>query len=96
MVQLNETLKNSLIHEVLSYRLIEKIILFGSRARGTAKKTSDIDIAVVSDHSISGLQDYLEEKLKTLLKIDVIDYKKASPKIRKEIETEGIILYEKS
>lgn len=50
----------------------EKIILFGSRAKGTAMERSDIDIAV------SGVEDMdeLEEALwtiPTLYKIDLVD-----------------------
>ena len=35
--------------KVRNYLPVEMIILYGSYARGTAKKTSDIDIAVVVD-----------------------------------------------
>src|SRR3972149_5331468 len=35
--------------KVRNYLPVEMIVLYGSYARGTAKKTSDIDIAVVVD-----------------------------------------------
>ena len=35
--------------KVLDYMPVDMVILYGSHAHGTAKKTSDIDIAVVVD-----------------------------------------------
>lgn len=35
--------------KVLDYMPVEMVILYGSHAKGTAKKSSDIDIAVVVD-----------------------------------------------
>ncbi len=51
---------------------VKKVILFGSRAKGTARERSDIDIAV------SGVKNYnllLEEieLLPTLYTVDVVD-----------------------
>lgn len=52
----------------------EKVILFGSRAKGTATERSDIDIAVSGVKSCDILD--LEEKLQdipTLYTIDLVD-----------------------
>lgn len=43
-----------------------KIVLFGSRARGDYKETSDIDLAVLSDIS-------REEQYKIMNEIDLLD-----------------------
>lgn len=43
---------------------IEKVILFGSHAKGTPKKSSDIDIAVISSKFV-GMNDL--ERIKLLL-----------------------------
>lgn len=52
----------------------DKIILFGSRAKGTETERSDIDIAVsgVPWKNIPGLQEKLEE-LPTLYTVDLVD-----------------------
>ena len=52
----------------------QKIILYGSRAKGTATERSDIDIAVsgVASHEILDLQENLEE-IPTLYTIDLVD-----------------------
>ena len=52
----------------------QKIILYGSRAKGTATERSVIDIAVsgVASHEILDLQENLEE-IPTLYTIDLVD-----------------------
>ena len=74
---------------------IEKIILFGSRARGDYKERSDIDVAVYGGDVVNFSID-VEEDVPTLLKFDVVDMNKP---VQKElvcsIENEGVIIYEK-
>ena len=53
---------------------VEKIILFGSRARGDHTERSDIDLAVSGGDFDKGISDEL----------------------KKEIERDGIIVYEKA
>ncbi len=65
----------------------ERIILFGSRARGDAHKNSDIDIALKTEHSI--------EKLSITGPFDIINLNRASPEIKEKIKKEGVILYER-
>ena len=52
----------------------QKIILFGSRAKGTARERSDIDIAVsgVASSDIFELEEALED-IPTLYTIDLVD-----------------------
>ena len=42
---------------------IEKVILFGSRARGDYQKTSDIDLAVVSKQATHSEQNLIEQAI---------------------------------
>lgn len=42
------TILKNFIKEVRKKIKVEQVILFGSRARGTAKKTSDIDLIIIS------------------------------------------------
>ena len=74
---------------------IEKVILFGSRARGDYHRASDIDLAVCGGDITNFALD-VEEKTSTLLTYDVVDLsKKLQEGFRESIEKEGKILYEK-
>lgn len=74
---------------------IEKVILFGSRARGDYRKTSDIDLAV-SGGRIAHFQADIEEEVSTLLSFDIVNM---DGSVREElvdsIKREGKVLYEK-
>ena len=78
---------------------IDKIVLFGSRARGDNRFNSDIDLAIFTLPGFSN-QGYLTsdiDDLNTLLKIDVVFINKDTDiKLLKNIEKEGVLLYEKS
>lgn len=74
---------------------IQKVILFGSRARGTHKERSDIDIAV-NGGNFDEFYWLVNEQAQTLLMFDIIDLnKRISDELKKEIERDGIVLYEK-
>ena len=75
---------------------IETIKIFGSRAKGTFKNGSDIDIALfgeqITDKLIRHISFELEE-LPTPYKFDVIDYKTIdNENLKSEIDEFGIIL----
>ena len=74
---------------------IEKVILFGSRARGDYRKTSDIDLAV-SGGRIAHFQADIEEEVSTLLSFDIV-YMDGSvqEELVDPIKREGKVLYEK-
>lgn len=76
---------------------VEKIILFGSRARGDAEDKSDIDIAIVcpgiTDRAWIDLCENIENA-HTLLEINVIKFDTAGKKLQNKILQEGKILYE--
>ena len=68
--------------------LVDKIALFGSYARNTAKEISDIDIAVEysEDSSITfakylEFEEYLTKGLNA--KVDIVDFKYMNPLIKK-------------
>ena len=74
---------------------IEKVVLFGSRARGDYHRASDIDLAVCGGDITNFALD-VEEKTSTLLTYDVVDLsKKLQEGFRESIKKEGKILYEK-
>ncbi len=75
---------------------IEKVILFGSRARGDNRERSDIDLAV-SGGNITEFALAVEEDVWTLLMFDVVNLDGlVSKELLAEIAKEGILLYEKA
>ena len=75
---------------------VEKVTLFGSRARGTNTERSDIDIAVYGGDFDSFYWD-IREKLHSLLSFDIVNVDKGiSEELKKEIERDGIVIYEKA
>ena len=74
---------------------IEKVILFGSRARGEYRKTSDIDLAV-SGGRIAHFQADIEEEVSTLLSFDIVNMDgSVQEELVDSIKREGKVLYEK-
>ena len=72
---------------------LKKLILFGSRARGTNHERSDIDLAATGG-DIENFAEALEE-LATLLSFDVINLDgHVANDFKAEIARDGIILYE--
>lgn len=78
---------------------IEKVILYGSRAKGTFKPYSDVDITLVgSDLSTTDLADTMNAIDDLLLPymFDVSLYHKLkSPKLLDHISRRGIVIYKK-
>ncbi len=91
-------IKQSVIQEICTLARkydIDKVILFGSRARGDYSRASDIDLAVCGGN-ISRFALDVEEETTTPLKYDVVDLDGAVQKeLREAIEAEGKVLYEK-
>ena len=74
---------------------IEKVILFGSRARGDYRKTSDIALAV-SGGRIAHFQADIEEEVSTLLSFDIVNMDgSVQEELVDSIKREGKVLYEK-
>lgn len=88
---------NELIEYFSNKTDIEKVIIFGSRAKGTHKTGSDIDFAIITDNhdDFHRISDELDQ-LPTPYKFDVIDYKMLShEKMLESIDKYGHIFYEK-
>jgi uncharacterized protein len=49
MVRVDESLMHEIVRRIVARAHPRKIILFGSRARGESKETSDIDLLVIAD-----------------------------------------------
>ena len=73
---------------------IQKVILFGSRARGDNWERSDIDLAV-SGGNIADFSYDVDEEVWTLLLIDVVNLDRGvSDELQDEIKRDGVLLYE--
>ena len=98
-VRLAKKILDQIIDVVLSYKKPQKLILFGSQAESSAKKTSDIDIAIIADdwtdRDYNIIKNRLEEEVKTPLKFDVVNLKSISKeRLRQNILNKGKVIYE--
>ncbi len=93
--------KYNFFKQLCNLDFIEKIILYGSRARQDNQQRSDIDIAIsyqdLNDKNWLQIEEIIENA-DTLLKIDYIRIEdlKDESELKKNILKEGKILYEKS
>jgi len=80
---------------------IERVILFGSRARGDARPFSDYDLAVVLAPDTPTLKwlafgERLDDEAPTLCQLSLVRLKKSlRPELLDRIESEGALIYER-
>lgn len=74
---------------------IEKVLLFGSRARGDYRSKSDIDLASTGGNFTRFSLD-VDELTQTLLQFDIVNLDGPVQKeLLESIQKEGIVIYEK-
>lgn len=81
MIDLDIKYINFIKKDISKYLSNFEIYLFGSRAKGTARKYSDIDIAILSDELTPDIKLKLEANFENSTlpyKIDIIDLKTIS------------------
>ena len=75
---------------------VEKIVLFGSRARGNNTERSDVDLAVYGGDFDSFYWN-IRENAHSLLMFDLVNVDEGiSRDLEEEIEKDGVALYEKA
>ena len=75
---------------------VEKIVLFGSRARGNNTERSDVDLAVYGGDFDSFYWN-IQENVHSLLMFDLVNVdERISRDLEEEIERDGIVLYVKA
>ena len=100
------TVKTELRHDLSANLLSEiralaelngltRLILFGSRARGDHKRTSDIDLAAEGGN-VAKFSIDVEEDTNTLLRFDCVNMDgPINQDLRNSINAEGVVIYEK-
>ena len=74
---------------------LDKVILFGSRARGDNHERSDIDLAIQGGDTVAFAAS-ADEDIPTLLMFDVVDLDKPmQSELLEEIRKDGVVIYEK-
>lgn len=88
---------NELLEYFQSQPSIEKVVLFGSRAKGTYHNGSDIDFAIwINDNNNVSKILYDLDELPTPYKFDVINYKTLThTEMKNNIDNEGKLFYKK-
>ena len=83
------------IRELARLYSVRRVVLFGSRARGDYRRTSDIDLAVTGG-DIDRFALDVDEETSTLLEYDIVNLDRAmQDELREAIQKEGRVLYEK-
>ena len=90
----------TVVEPIVRNTAVEKIILFGSYAKGTASEGSDIDLYMSSNGAITGLaffdlkskiEDAFETSIDLLPDLDVLP---DSP-VERQINESGVVIYER-
>ena len=87
--------KYQFIEKIKNLPFVEKIILFGSRARGTQLSRSDIDLAIICPSaSNKDWQEVLSivDAADTLLVIDCLNFDTIDNELKQRILKDGVIL----
>lgn len=93
---LPERTMNELLDYFKSKPEIEKVVIYGSRAKGTYRIGSDIDFAIWSDkENLIGIPSELDD-LPTPYMFDVINYKNLTDEpIKSSIDNDGKLFYQR-
>lgn len=98
---LRDELISSIVDLICTHKKVDKIVLFGSRGEGDYKSASDIDIAIFDeswdDTDINLVKNILNERVKTPLKFDVLNYYSITKEsLRKSMKEKGRVIYERT
>lgn len=91
---INDASYEEMISLFKSFDSLDKVYIFGSRARGDYKEGSDIDLAIESKDDIKlRLLNKLED-IRCILNFDVVDVNNIeNEKLLMNIKKEGILIY---
>ncbi len=96
-IHLRPKVLNGLLGLFAQFPSIQRVILFGSRARGTHRVGSDIDLALVGE-SVSAIRAKLNWQIDDLGFLETFDLvimdETLEDRFRQRIEKEGVLIYE--
>ena len=97
----NDIRRYDFFQQICRLSFVDKVVLFGSRARGDHHDHSDIDLAIfcdqASDEEWRQVLDCLrEDRIDTLLKVDCVRFERSNAALKEHIMIEGKVLYEKN
>ncbi len=96
---LKETTINQIISVFSQYPQIQKVLLYGSRAKGNYRNGSDIDLTLIGDVSYSHLSS-IEDKIDDLLlpySFDISIFSDIdNPNLVDSINRIGVVFYKKA
>ena len=87
-----------LIKKAISTINPQKIVLFGSFARGDQKEKSDIDLAFEFQSSQENwvlFKSWIDDHFQTLRELDLVNLDEADASIVESVKKEGIVIYER-
>lgn len=97
---IDESIIEDIVNVIRKYKEVKRAVIFGSRARGDYKKTSDIDIALFGDNLTNTINTKIFFEIDELYmpyKVDLINFNTLGKenKIRENILKEGVEIYAK-
>jgi predicted nucleotidyltransferase len=75
---------------------VQLAVAFGSRARSSARRGSDLDIGVLIDQPVDLTRLGVAAERATRLVVDLIHLNSAMPLLRFEIARDGVVLFERT
>ena len=83
-----------------NHKEIERVVIFGSRAKGTHKEGSDIDLALfgkdITLDILGTVQNYLNEETLLPYQFDILHYEKiTNPLVKEHIDLWGKEVYKR-
>lgn len=96
MHRINKNVFERLMAYFKSDKEIQKVILFGSRAKNTARHNSDIDLCIDYTGKQKGKIISDIDDLVGIYSCDVLFLDSLNKEIQQQIERDGIVIYEKA
>jgi len=91
--------RNEILKVLSSNESMEEVILFGSRAKGSFRKNSDIDLAVKTSGELSFREKRkLREKVDEaagIYSVDLLFWDEISEEMREQVEREGVLVWKR-
>lgn len=86
--------------QITALAFVDRVVLFGSRARDDHEEHSDIDLAVFCDDAsddewLQVLDCLRADRTDTLLKVDCVRFDRCDAVLQENVLAEGVVIYEK-